>query len=205
MNIYWGRSLSLCGRRASRPRRPPRIGRGEVGLEVDERRAVETIEANDLEPVAIDPNQPHHAHGDRVGPGRRAQRKGAALDAVVPRHLQDDVAAGFVHPVEHDQVAAALHVLEGGRPAGIDLDRADRLGLAGVLRAILALLPGRVDAADIIERGVEALRQGVVTSPSQTPNAFSSCAMRGLYPFAPARQGPFGQPVRPGRGLYSPS
>ena len=51
-------------------------------------------------------------------------------------------------------MAAGLDVLEAVAPARIDLDGADRLGFAGVLRAVLALFPGRVDAADEIEAGI---------------------------------------------------
>ena len=104
-------------------------------------------------------DQPHHAHGDRVGPGRRAQGKGAALGAVMAGHLQHQIARRLVHPVEHDEMGAGLHVLEGRRPALIDLEGADGVGFAGVFRAVLARLPRRVDAADEIEPGVGLVRQ----------------------------------------------
>src|SRR5438093_1090527 len=44
-------------------------------------------------------------------------------------------------------------------PALVHLDRADRVGLARVLRAIFAPLPRGADAADEIDFGVVAVRQ----------------------------------------------
>ena len=41
----------------------------------------------------------------------------------------------------------------------VDLDLADRVGFAGVFRAVLAPRPGGADAADVIEPGIEARRQ----------------------------------------------
>src|SRR5438105_1617295 len=55
-----------------------RVGRGEIGLEIDQRRAVEAVEADDRQAVALDAHEPHDARGDRVRPRRRAQREGAA-------------------------------------------------------------------------------------------------------------------------------
>src|SRR5258705_4595261 len=54
-------------------------------------------------------------------------------------------------------MCAGLEVLERRRPTGVELDRADGVGLAGVLRAVLALLPRSPNASDIVERGVELL------------------------------------------------
>ena len=108
---------------------------------------------------ALDLDEPHHAQRDRVGPRRRAQREGAALLAVVPRHLQHEVAPRLVHPVEHDrwlQVSTPCSACaQRGSTSMVQTASDSR----GVLRAVLALLPGRADAADEIERGVEVLGQ----------------------------------------------
>ena len=76
-----------------------------------------------------------------IGLGRTGERsaKVPRCDAVMARHLEHQIAARLVHPVEHHQMAAGLDVLERLRPARIDLDGADRVGFAGVLRAVLAL------------------------------------------------------------------
>src|SRR4029077_17437761 len=55
------------------------IGRGEIGFENEERRAVDAIEPNDIKLVALDARKPRHRSRDRIGPHRRAQRKVAAL------------------------------------------------------------------------------------------------------------------------------
>ncbi len=104
-------------------------------------------------------NEPRHRSRDRIGPRRRAQRKGAALLGVMARRLQHQIAPRLVHPVEQQHVAHGFEAREALGPARIELDGADGVGLARVLRAILAPLPRRADAADEIERGVEPRRQ----------------------------------------------
>ena len=79
------------------------------------------------------------------------------------RDLDREIPPGLVHPIEHDQVRAGLDPRQRLMPARIDLDGADHAGFtrnAGVLRAVLPLLPGRADAADEIERSVEVVGQG---------------------------------------------
>ena len=56
-------------------------------------------------------------------------------------------------------MAAGLGVFEAGGIALVELDGADGIGFAGVFRAFLARLPGRADAADEIDAGVELARQ----------------------------------------------
>ena len=57
-------------------------------------------------------------------------------------------------------MAAGLEVGQRIRPALIDLDAADRVGLAGVLGAILSARPRRANAADEIQLRIEMLGQG---------------------------------------------
>jgi hypothetical protein len=128
-------------------------------LEIDERSAVEAIEADDRQAETVDPDELDHARRDRVGPHRRAQREGAAVGGVVARRLQDEVAARLVHPVEHEQVGAGLDAGECRGIARVDLDGAGRVRLAGVLRAVVPGRPGGADAADEIKPGIEILGQ----------------------------------------------
>ena len=75
------------------------------------------------------------------------------------RSLQHQVAARLVHPVEHHHVAGGLEPPQALRPAGIELDGAERLALPAILGAVLTPPPGRADAADEIEAGIKTLRQ----------------------------------------------
>src|SRR5207253_10687610 len=52
-----------------------------------------------------------------------------------------------------------VHASERLGPALIDADGADGVGFPGILRAVLAPRPRCADAADEIERGIEALWQ----------------------------------------------
>ena len=60
----------------------------------------------------LDAEQFDGAERDRIGPHRRAQREGAARMAQMRRHLLDQIAPRLVHPVEQDDVAVELQVLE---------------------------------------------------------------------------------------------
>src|SRR5881398_492023 len=75
------------------------------------------------------------------------------------RHLQHQIASRPAHPIKHHEVTAGLHATECLGPALIDADGADGVGFAGILRAVLAPRPRCADAADEIERGIEALWQ----------------------------------------------
>ena len=75
------------------------------------------------------------------------------------RRLDHEVAPRPVHPIQHQQVRAALDAGERRREPRIDRDRAHRVGFAGILRAVFAPHPWRGDAADEIEPGIERLRQ----------------------------------------------
>src|SRR5207245_2410714 len=115
-----------------------------------------------------------------------------ALGLVSVRHLQDEVAARLVHPVEHDDMRAGLDAVEGRGPARVDLDGADRIGLARVLRAILAPGPRRADPPDEIERGVEGLGQldgGFALADSVRVRARIGLAHIGLLMAAAVRSG----------------
>src|SRR5713226_8817296 len=57
-------------------------------------------------------------------------------------------------------MAAGLDVGQRVRPARVDLDAADRVGLPRILRAILPARPRGANAADEIQLRIEMLRQG---------------------------------------------
>src|SRR5690348_857053 len=135
-----------------------RVGRSKIRLDVEERRVVEAVYTDNVKRIDFDADKPRHRNRDGVGPRRRPQCKGTALLAIVPRDLQHQVAAGAIHPIEQEDVADGLKPLKTRRPAWIELDGADRVGFTRVLWALRAALPGRADAPDEIERGVELFR-----------------------------------------------
>ena len=96
-----------------------------------------------------------------MGLGRAGDRsaKVPRAIAVMPRHLQNQIAPRPVHPIKHDQMGATFDVGERLRPARVDLEGADGIGFARILGAVGAPGPGRADAADEIERGVEGVGQ----------------------------------------------
>src|SRR5205809_331412 len=72
------------------------VGRGEVGLDVEQRRAVDAVDFAHGECHPLDTNKLHGGKRDRVGPHRRAQRKGAAGMTQMCRRLLDKVAPSLV-------------------------------------------------------------------------------------------------------------
>src|SRR5262249_18600643 len=128
---------------------------------------VQAVEPDDRQPVTIDAQQLDHTHSDGVGARRRAQGKGAALNAVIARYLQHQISRGPVHPVEKDKMAAGLDILETFAPVRVEVGHANRFRFARVLRAVLAFLPGRANAADEIEAGVRlsGKRDGLFALP----------------------------------------
>jgi CelD/BcsL family acetyltransferase involved in cellulose biosynthesis len=132
------------------------VCRGEIGLEIEERGAVEAVEPLHGKARPIEAQELDDRERDRVRPGRGSQCEHASGDAVVPRRLQHEVPRGAVHPVEHHEVRAGLEIGEPGGIARLELDRADCLRFGAVLRALLAAAPGRADAADEVKPGIEA-------------------------------------------------
>lgn len=110
----------------------PGLGRRErrelaaVGLEIDERRAVEAIEAPDHERRAFALDERHERRPDRVRPNRGAQRKRPARLSVIGWALAQEVAARFMQPIERLDPLASLDPIEGCDPGLENLDAADR-------------------------------------------------------------------------------
>src|ERR1700726_5183793 len=136
-----------------------RVRRGEIGLDVQERRFVEAIEANHREPVPLHAHQARNAHGDWVWACGGAQRKGAASDSIVARHLDREIAPRPLHPIQHYYMCAALDALERRRPSGSDFDGAYGVGFARIFRTLLAIVPRRANAANEIKMRIEACGQ----------------------------------------------
>src|SRR5271154_571037 len=84
----------------------PRLRRGErreqaaVGLEVDQRRHIQAIEAPHLEDRPFARYERGERRPDRVRPDRRAQRKRAPRRPIVGRALAHEVATRLVQPIE---------------------------------------------------------------------------------------------------------
>ena len=75
-------------------------------------------------------NDPRHRDGDRIGPHRRTQRKGAAALGIMMRRLQHEVAARLIHPIEHDHVSDAFETRQPCDPSRVEHDGADGVALA---------------------------------------------------------------------------
>src|SRR5262249_44553208 len=138
--------------------RPPgvweAVDRGEVGLDVDERRAVDAVDPAYAERGCIDAKQLHGGERDGVGPHRRTQGKGAPGVAQVRRHLLYEIAPCSVHPIKQPDVAIEGEVCEPRRIARIKLDPAYGVGLRRALRAVAARFERRADAADEIDPSI---------------------------------------------------
>jgi hypothetical protein len=94
---HTGRASNPAPNSASAERRE----QSAVGLEVDQRRAVEAIEAAHQQHRSLDLHQLDDRSADGIGTHRRAQREDAAGVAVAFRGLQGEIAPRLVQPVEH--------------------------------------------------------------------------------------------------------
>ena len=128
-------------------------------MDVEERGTVEAVQHADLEltRVEVEREERHHAHRDRIRTRRRAQREDATRSAGMAGNLHDDVPAGAVHPVEHDEVTDALKAREAGAVGRLDLQPRGAALLArgaDVLRTVRQRPPRRADTADEDDTGV---------------------------------------------------
>src|SRR3954452_4588443 len=76
-----------------------------IGLEVDQRRLVQTIETAHEDRVALYTDKLDDRGADWVRPLRRPQRKGATRRSVVLRALQAQIAARPMQPIDHFEIA----------------------------------------------------------------------------------------------------
>src|SRR5215510_4312871 len=145
----------VVARLARRDRREQRA----VGLEIDERRAVEAVEPAHQEAVGFHFHQAGDAAADRVGTHRRAQAEGAARRPVVRRALPHQVAPRQVHPIEDLDALIVVDAVESRDPRREDLDAAGRPVGAPLARAHQTVGPRRVDASDEDEAGIGSGRR----------------------------------------------
>jgi len=108
------------------------LGRGERGeqatirFEVDERRAVEAVQASDAERRALALDERDERRPDRVRADRRAERKRAPGRAVVGRTLANEVAARLVQPIENLDPLERVDAVQRCDPRLVNFDPADR-------------------------------------------------------------------------------
>ena len=72
-----------------------------LGLQVDERCAVDAVEPTDLECRAVDRDQFDDRGSDRIWPRWRAQSEGSGGHHRTERRLQYQITARTMHPVKH--------------------------------------------------------------------------------------------------------
>src|SRR4051812_38914784 len=105
----------------------PRREHAAIGLEVDQRRLVETVETAHQHRVAFKRDEADGRHADRIGTYRRAQREGAArLAIMVPRALLHEIAARTVEPVQHLEMSEGVDAVQRRHPGLEDFEPANR-------------------------------------------------------------------------------
>src|SRR5262245_30042470 len=97
------------------------VDRSEIGLDVDERRAIDAVDLAHDERGCLDPDQLNGSERDRIGPHRRAQGKRPAGVVQVRGHLLYEIAPYSVHPIEQQNVAVEREVSKPRRIARIKL------------------------------------------------------------------------------------
>src|SRR5437868_14055835 len=125
-----------------------------IGLKVDQRRLVQTIETAHEHRVALYTDQLHDRGADRVRPLWRPQRKCPTRRSVVLRALQHQIAARPMQPVDHFEIAVEIYPLQGRHPRFKNLKSTNRAVVTALTRRVLARGPGRPDASDEDKPGV---------------------------------------------------
>lgn len=119
-----------------------------VGFEVDQGRAVDTIEPLHMQHATLDPQQSHDRGADRVWPCRRAQRKGADRPPIAARALAGQVAAALVQPIQNLDRAIGIEPVQRILPDRIKLDPAFRSIEQALPRAVRPCRPRRANPAN---------------------------------------------------------
>src|ERR1700676_1977705 len=145
LNPGYGKSLRL---KISRLRRGQRREFAAVGVQVDQWRFGEAIEAAHQDFIALDADQLDDRGADRVRPHRRAQREGAARRFVVLRALQHEIAARLMEPVDHFEIAIEIDSLQRRHPGLENFEPAHRTVMTALPRRLQTRGPRRADAAD---------------------------------------------------------
>src|SRR5262249_25216884 len=124
---------------------------GEIGLDIDQRRAVDAVDVAHREHTFLNSDQLDGRQRNGVWPHWRAQRKGTARPVEMRGYLLDEIAPCLVHPIEQIDVTEEGQILEARRVALIKLDSGDGRGRGDVFWAIGARFERRADAADEID------------------------------------------------------
>src|SRR5262245_53943872 len=116
-----------------------------IGLEIDERRAVEAIQPAHQQGASLHLHQIDDAAADRIGPGRRAQAERSACRSVIGRALPDQIAARQVQPIENFEALVLRDAVERGNPRRENLDATGRPIAAYLARTLQAIGPRRAN------------------------------------------------------------
>lgn len=131
------------------PRTRSTIEIGNMGLDVQQGRAVEDIDVRDMQMGSFDANEPDKRQTDGIGSVRRAGRKQAARLGVQERGDRQGIGLRPVKMIQQKDVGKPLHVLKTCREFGKYVDApggavfTDRLDGHG-----LRFLEGAVNDAD---------------------------------------------------------
>jgi molybdopterin-binding protein len=147
----------IAGLEIARLRRGDGREERPVRFQVEERRAVEAIQAAHQHRAALDRFQLDDGRADRIGPYRRAQRKRAMRLAVAGRALQEQITPRLVQPIEHLQALESCDALQGRHPGIKDFDAAQRPVMPPLTRRFHARRPGCENAADENQAGIAVI------------------------------------------------
>lgn len=119
-----------------------------VRLQIDQRRAIETVEAAHQNDVAFDADEFCDRRAERIGAHRGSQGKRAMGVGVAGGTLQDQIAARLMQPVDHFDLRKLVESLERGHPRFENLDPAHWPVMTALPRSLQPVGPGRMDATD---------------------------------------------------------
>lgn len=123
---------------------------GHVGLDVEDRRAVEHIHAAHSEPVAFAREQFHHSQCNWIGTARGACGKDAVRALIEGRASNEIEAVGAIEGPDYEEVGKALDVSEAGLEFGKDVEDAFRVMLGA--QAFGDGLGAGIRASDVTDR-----------------------------------------------------
>ena len=103
---------------------------GHVGLDVQQRRAVEHVHVLDVQNAVLDPVQLHDGETDGIGPPGGAGGEEAAVLGVQKRNNLQLESLAAVEVVEENDVREPIEILQPGLVGGENLDRPMNTGRA---------------------------------------------------------------------------
>ncbi len=123
------RGAAFGGVQPTAPQFPGRDS-GQVGLDVDDRRAIQHVDATYPQDVGLATEQLDHGQTERVGTTRRAGGEDPVLELVGRIAAEQLVVIGAVEDPDHEEVRKTLDVAQPVGELGPDLDLAlrDMLG-----------------------------------------------------------------------------